>query len=183
MNAEICALYTSINNFCRANGVSQFGAHNVEVTQSALRVFLDDVNAVSKKKRRIDAMHKLLFDLATEAAAMRTRREKGGLVVEIKPLHAIILSKFPSGDASSTPARAIARTARKRQVWSDEDDEANSIEMGSVQRRLKTACLDLLEIYSVCTMRCPVFGSINNGCGHSQSLSELLSRYTYCHSE
>jgi len=118
--------------------------------QSTLRVFLDNVNVVSKKKRRMDVIrsvirnasgrrHKPLFDLATEAAAMHARREKGELVVEVKPLHAILLSTFPSGDASSTPARAIARMARKRKARSDEEDEADATETGNVQEGSKRA--------------------------------------------
>jgi hypothetical protein len=87
--------------------------------------------------------HKPLFDLATAAAAMRARKEEGEFVVEVKPLRAILLSNFPSGDVSSTPARAIARTARKRKERSDEDGEADPIETGAIQRRSKRACLNL----------------------------------------
>ena len=57
---------------------------------------------------------KPLSDLTAEAAAMRARREKEGLFVEVKPLHVILLSKFPTRTASSTSARAIARHTRKR---------------------------------------------------------------------
>jgi hypothetical protein len=190
MNAEICALYASINNFCRVHGVSQFGMHDAGLTQSALWVILGDVNAVSEKKRQMDKIrsvirkasarrYKPLFDLATEAAAMRARRKENEMVLKIKPLHAILLSKFPSGDASSTPACVTTQMARKRKARSDEEDEADSTETGSIQQRSKRVRSKLWDFSSVCTMRSFVFGLVNDERSHSQRLSWLLLGYVY----
>lgn len=140
--AEICALYTAVNKFCRISGVSQFGIHEAGLTQSALRIIVDKVNAVGKKMRQINAIrsmirnananrYKLLFDLATEAAAMRARKEKGETFVEVKPLHAILLSQFPNDSDSSVPARVAAKSNRKRKADVQDEEEEGSISGGT----------------------------------------------------
>jgi hypothetical protein len=115
-----------------------------------LRVMVEELNTVGRKKREMDAVlsairnasavrYVPIFDLAVEAATVRARSEKGEMVVEIKPSHGILLSKFPTGAASSTPARATARTTHKRKANSYEEDGSDFVETSSVQKRLKKA--------------------------------------------
>ncbi|KAF2621641.1 hypothetical protein BU25DRAFT_482614, partial [Macroventuria anomochaeta] len=131
-------LYTAINKFCRLNGVSQFGVSDAGLTQSTLQLMLDEVNTVSNKVRKVDAIrsiirnsradrYKPLFNLATEAANIRAKRRKGEMAMEVKPLHVILLSRFSTGPASSvaTQTQAPARRKHKAAVKDSEDKETD----------------------------------------------------------